>query len=290
MSSGSFAFRQTRNLPFMTLDSLGWTTDAAAGYGNHGMSRLDHGHVIFQYTLSGEGAIELEDQTYALPSGCGFLVKVPSEHRYYYPAGATVPWAFLWLNAAGEDALRMWDRIIRLHGPIVMLPADSEPIRQMWALYRAVAVERVTDAAALSTLLYRWMLSMLQPDKEYAGGAAPEHPAITRAKQYMRAHYAQPITLEDVARDAGVSRSYLCRLFQQSSKDSPLSYLQRRRIEAAVSMLRRTRDSVQVIGQRCGFDSPSYFGKVFRQYMNIAPHAFRQRAAEYPYDTVFLDS
>ncbi|MFC4601005.1 AraC family transcriptional regulator [Cohnella hongkongensis] len=290
LKPGSYAFRAGgEDLPYMTLDSLGWTTDAAHGYGNDGLTRHDRGHAIFQYTLSGEGRIDIGGQTWALPAGSGFLVRVPSEHRYYYPPEGTQPWAFLWLNARGEDALRMWDRMIEKHGPVVRLSAGAQPIEQFWELYRDVSVERLSDSAELSARLYRWMLSFFRRDTNYTSTDAGMHPVIRQAKRFMIDNFARPITLEDIAAHCGVSRSYLCRLFQKKENDSPLAYLQRRRVEAAVTMLRRTDASIQSIGVQCGFDSPSYFGKVFRRYLNLAPGEYRRRTIEYPYDTVYLD-
>jgi len=288
LNPGSFAFMSADDLPFM-LDSLGWTTDAAAGYGNDCRTRRDHGHVIFQFTLSGEGRIDIGEQSYDVPAGSGFLTKIPSEQRYYYPPEGTQPWAFVWLNVRGEDATRMWDRIIEKQGPIVRLSDGSLPLSLFWELYNAVSVEKKTDAAELSVLLYKWALSLLKPDANYDSKDSGVHPAIRQAKRYMRENYASPLTLEEVAARCGLSRSYLCRLFQRTENDSPLAYLQRRRIEAAVTLLRRTDASIQAIGSHCGFDSPSYFGKVFRRYLRLSPGEFRQHKAEYPYDTVYLD-
>ncbi|MFC5401520.1 AraC family transcriptional regulator [Cohnella soli] len=290
LQPGAFAFRLPENLPFLTLDSLGWTADATAGYGNDGRKRRDQGHAIFQYTLNGTGRIDIGSQTYDVPAGCGFLVKVPSDHRYYYPLDGQKPWSFIWLNARGEDALRMWDRMIERQGPIVRLAAGSLPLTLFWELYRAVSVDRRTDAAELSVMLYKWTLSLLKPDaNDTSEDIASAHPAIRQAKTYMQDNFASPLTLEDVASHCGLSRSYLCRLFQRIERDSPLAFLQRKRVEAAVTMLRRTDMSIRSIGTQCGFDSPSYFGKIFRQYLHLSPGEFRKRAAEHPYDVVYLD-
>ncbi|WP_318152731.1 AraC family transcriptional regulator [Paenibacillus terricola] len=43
------------------------------------------------------------------------------------------------------------------------------------------------------------------------------------------------------------------------------------------------------MGQQCGFDSPSYFGKVFRTYMNMTPKEYRMKELEFPFDAVFYE-
>ncbi|MEF2248759.1 AraC family ligand binding domain-containing protein [Paenibacillus sp. IITD108] len=86
MKQGAFAFRFTDALPYLLLDSIGWQSTDSPYYGNDGRERSDFGHIVFQYTLSGEGRIELEGKSYSLTPGKAFLVKVPSDHRYYYSA------------------------------------------------------------------------------------------------------------------------------------------------------------------------------------------------------------
>ncbi|WP_422661080.1 AraC family transcriptional regulator [Paenibacillus sp. EC2-1] len=290
LNTGSFAFRYSDDLPIFRLDSLGWTNDASTGYFNDGQHRRDHGHVIFQYTLSGMGRIDLDGQTYDLPPGYGFFVRVPSRHRYYYPVDGKEPWAFIWLNARGEDVIRMWERIIERHGSLLQINESSQPIILFWNLYRAVSVDRISDPSELSALLYRWMISFLGPNlNDISEDTAKSHQAILQAKHVISEKYAQPLTLDEIAAECGVSSSYLCRLFQKEQYDSPLTYLQRRRIEAAVTMLRRTDESIQDIAAKCGFSSSSYFGKVFRQYMELSPGEFRRRQDLYPFDTVYLN-
>lgn len=287
MRPGSYAFRYAEALPFLLLDSVGWQSADTSGYGNDGETRTDRGHVVFQYTLSGEGKFQYGDAIQPLSAGTAFLVKVPGKYRYYYEADSGEPWEFLWLNAKGEDALRMCDRILERRGPVMKLPAGSRSVQRLWELYRTVSEDRVTDAGELSTLVYGFLISLLDPtgpDVSPPGLPLP----LRKATSFMKENYAAALSLEDIAAHCGLSRAYLCRLFQSALGVSPLEYLRRRRVEAAVTQLRRSDDSVQEIGKRCGFESPSYFGKVFRQYLGLSPREYRIRTDDYPFETVFL--
>ncbi|GGD48452.1 AraC family transcriptional regulator [Paenibacillus nasutitermitis] len=288
LKPGSYAFRYAEPLPYMLLDSIGWQSTCSANYGNEGHARTDHGHVVFQYTLSGEGKIEIGGESSVLHAGKGFLVKIPSSHHYYYAGRQDQPWEFIWLNAKGEDAVRMWERILARKGPIVSLQAGSQTLERFWELYRAVSIDGISDSASLSQLLYGFMLSLLAPETSMAAGPVSPQP-IRRAKDFMREHYARSLSLEEIAANCSISRSYLCRLFQQKEGITPLEFLRRRRVEAAVALLRSTNSSVQEIGRICGFDSPSYFGKVFREYLGLSPREYRIRRQDYPFDTIFLE-
>ena len=288
MKQGAFGFRYTDAVPYLLLDSIGWQSTDSPYYGNDGRERSDNGHVVFQYTLRGEGHIVLDGQMHTLTAGKAFFVKIPSNHRYYYASETKSPWEFVWLNAKGEDALRMWDRINEHVGPILTLRENSLSLSSFWDMYKAVSENQLTDSFELSVLLYRFMLSLLTPDtgtnyKEDHGTL------VSKAKQYMKDNYSLPIALEDIADYCGVTGAYLCRLFQRNDLASPLEYLRRRRIEAAVTLLRTTNLSAQDIGRQCGFDSPSYFSKTFKAYLGFSPREYREQRINYPFDTIFLD-
>lgn len=290
MRQGAYAIRYREALPYMVVDSAGWQTADSERYGNEGMRRSDHGHVMFQYTLAGEGRLANGTSVHRLPPGTGFLAVIPSEHRYYYEDdGGGKPWEFLWVNAKGEDALRLWERAIQRGGPIVRLPVDSPAIERLWDICRAMARGGSSaEPAALSTLLYRMMLALLEP-----AAPAPEMPpdvsgAAETAKGYIKKRWNEPVTLEEVARHCGVSVSYVCRAFRKQEGMPPLEYQRRRRIEAAVTMLRGTDLPVADVGRSCGFDSPSYFGKTFRRYVGASPQEYRNRKLEYPFDRLTL--
>lgn len=290
MKPGSFAFRYAEPMPYMLLDTIGWQSIDSEKYGNDGHARTDDGHVIFQYTISGEGKIDLDGQTHALPAGTGFLVKIPSSHRYYYKADSEQrkPWEFIWLNAKGDDALTMWDRIIEREENILSLNVRSAQISRFWEMYKAVSEERLSESSELSSMLYRFMVSLLAPDSTSVPDAEWIS-IVSKAKRFMKENGSQPLSLADIASHCGVSRAYLCRLFQKNELASPLEFLRRRRIESAVTLLRSTDISVQEIGKQCGFDSPSYFGKVFRQYLGLSPREYRIQRMDYPFDTLFLE-
>jgi len=235
----NIGFQAAEDAPFMTLDSLGCQEVDSASYSFQGNERPDRGHIIFQYTLSGEGRVEIDGTTYWLPEGTAFLVQVPSLHHYYYDSASEQPWKFIWLNARGEDAQRLWDRIIAQEGPVVTLDEQAEPLRAYWKLYHRIVTEQIRDPYTLSVLVYEWMLTLLRP-RSHATTSAQDSPMIIQAKRFMDDHFAQPITLEEIAASSQVSRHHLCRIFQKIEQCSPFEYLRRRRLEAAVTLLRQS--------------------------------------------------
>ena len=288
LEPASYAFRHN-DRSILTLDSIGWQKIQSPEYNFPGDNRPDVGHVIFQYTLSGQGYLDCEQQRYELPSGSGFLVKIPSKHRYYY-SDSSEPWEIIWLNLRGEEASRIWDLVMEQEGPVIRRDSDSPLIQSFWELLRLVSEEKVTDKYRLSLSVYEWMLALIRTSSEFGKELDTRSSSlIQRAKAMMKEQYAWPLTLDTIAGELGINKHYFCRLFRKSEHSSPLAYLRDRRVEAAVTLLRTTELPIQEVGKRCGFESPSYFGKVFREYMSMTPTEYRNKNLEFPYNAIYYE-
>ena len=288
LEPSSYAFRN-EDKSILTIDSIGWQKISSTDYSFRGDERPECGHVIFQYTLSGQGFIEYENQTHALPKGTGFLVKVPSQHRYYY-SQQKESWEIIWLNLRGDEANRIWDYVIGLEGPILRQDSGSPLIQGFWKLIDKVATEKVTDKYTLSALAYEWMLLLVRTCREQSKEiSATSSTIIEKAKKFMREHYPYELTLDVLSEHCGINKHHLCRLFQKAEQTSPLTYLRDRRMEAAIALLRTTDTPIHEIGRQCGFDSPSYFGKIFREYMSMTPKEYRMKILEFPYSAIYYE-
>lgn len=96
-------------------------------------------------------------------------------------------------------------------------------------------------------------------------------PRLHRAISYLRLHYQSEITLGTLAAEAGISERYLRKLFMRHLQLSPFDFLSRLRVDKAVELLRNTDLSVKEIGFACGFRSPQYFSRVFKQHTGVPP-------------------
>jgi AraC-like DNA-binding protein len=94
---------------------------------------------------------------------------------------------------------------------------------------------------------------------------------LKKAICYLRANFHTEITMEDVALNAGIGERYLRKLFAQHLNISPLDYLNQIRINKSIDLLKNTELSVKEVCFMCGYKSPQYFSRVFKQQMGISP-------------------
>ena len=102
---------------------------------------------------------------------------------------------------------------------------------------------------------------------------------MLRARDAMDRAYAEPLDVAALARVAHVSPAHFIRSFRATFGETPHRYLQRRRIERAMYLLRATRHSVTDVCLAVGFTSLGTFSRTFSTVVGEAPSAYRRRGA-----------
>ena len=95
--------------------------------------------------------------------------------------------------------------------------------------------------------------------------------------EYMRTHYTERITLDDIAASGGVCRTKCCQIFKTYLGRSPNDYLNSFRLEKGIELLLSTRMSITEIAGACGYGSASYFTEMFTRHKGCSPSQFRKQ-------------
>ncbi|WP_446040177.1 helix-turn-helix domain-containing protein [Streptomyces sp. SID1121] len=103
---------------------------------------------------------------------------------------------------------------------------------------------------------------------------------MLRARDAMDRAYAHPLDVPALARIALVSEAHFTRTFRDTFGETPHRYLQRRRVERAMFLLRDTDRSVTDICFQVGFGSPGTFSRTFRDIVGRPPRTYRKEARD----------
>ena len=103
---------------------------------------------------------------------------------------------------------------------------------------------------------------------------------MLRARDAMDRDYAQPLDIEALAKIAIVSEAHFIRVFKATFGETPHRYLQRRRVERAMFLLRETDRSVSEICLDVGFNSLGTFTRTFTEIVGDPPTTYRWRASD----------
>jgi AraC-like DNA-binding protein len=110
---------------------------------------------------------------------------------------------------------------------------------------------------------------------------------LLRARDAMDRAYANSLDIPTLARIAHVSEAHFIRTFRATFGETPHRYLQRRRVERSMFLLRETDRRVSDICLEVGFTSLGTFSRTFRQVMGESPTAYRRRAVVQAIPTCF---
>jgi len=231
------------------------------------------------YVVSGEVELHLHGRRHH--AGPGDLLLVPSgtEHRddFDLDAGLQVFMVSFHWDAEEEFFRQVSNEILR------GLPAyrKAEIAAQVERLHRDTHGDAPADLLVARARLFTILMLIL---REAAGTPAEEKPdaggrrrrALTlAARRYLDRNYAQPLSLEDVARALDVSPFYLSHVFSEENDFSLIAYLTTVRMEKARELLQAGAKNVSEVARGVGYENSNYFSKVFRRHFGFPPSELR---------------
>src|SRR3954470_16832223 len=98
--------------------------------------------------------------------------------------------------------------------------------------------------------------------------------ALRRVRGYIDTHIGDRISLDELAREAGVSRFHFARQFRLSTGESPMEHLRRVRIERSKSILQARGSTIAEVAARLGFSDQSHFTRIFGRLVGVSPGSF----------------
>ena len=245
-------------------------------YGPH-----HHVRIEMNYVKKGTCLIHLDKETVSFHEGEMMIVCSNVEHAFEAGSkGATLmQLEFLPEIFAGIDS-RMQMASSGLGQASVDLFSEKNRLIKIVDNVRIMrAIQRILDELSSKKTYYRQLVLMYYAEllilvtRYMDENFLPlcNNYAMKRAISFIRSHYKDSISISTVAEEAGVGERCLRNLFARYLDMSPLEYLNQIRINKAVELLRNTELSVKEVCFDCGFRSPQYFSRIFKQQMKVTP-------------------
>lgn len=179
-------------------------------------------------------------------------------------------------DRVGAPALEFPTRVARR--PVVTVELARLVHRELAGEGYGSRLVRDTLALALALeLMQSFATSPFVPSAQRGGLGAVQ---LKRAVEHLLDGPGAPVTLEDLATDAGLSRYHFCRQFRIATGLSPHQYQLRARVERAQLILRtRPARPLSEVALECGFSDQSHFTRVFRRVSGVTPGRYRRVSA-----------
>ena len=255
-----------------------YCTEAGHFYGRSrfATARTDKESYLLFYTVAGAGLIEQGVQQVELPAGSALLLNCRTPQSYCTAPGQQ-SWQHTWVHLDGAGVANLAE---------TLLPQNRlTPVRvsawEMQPLFETIFAEwdRGTVAAQIETGLTLHRMLALMAARLLAGDASRSNRAlIEQATGYIRAHYAEPLSLDALLAQTPVSKSWFLRLFRQYTGTTPYNFLLSTRITRAKELLVLTDFAVSEVAHQVGFGDESNFSTRFTAMVGKSPQQYRKSA------------
>lgn len=177
----------------------------------------------------------------------------------------------------GIDVMREAERA-GLH-PIVIILSGYDEFKYAQQALRLGAKEyllKPTRGSDILECLNKLADEFLEEDRQKVPETKVQtNQIVERAVEYIKEHYMENITLNEVAEKVGISSGYLSTLFHQNLQCGFIDYLNGVRIERACCYLEQNYFKTYEIAYRVGFRDEKYFSKVFKKLKGMTPKEYR---------------
>lgn len=268
-------------------------------------SRHFHATYELYFLLEGERYYFIDNETYLVRAGDTVMIKPDRVHKTTQSGDAShkrflmqIDGAFIdpVLKAAGfggiDEIYGAGFRILTLPGPL-----REEVLARVGRIRRELQLKRRDHVAAIRLEAAGLLLSL----RRCQGSGAPEaslltartvkHQKVHEAARYLTEHPETGESLEELARRFYISKSYLSRIFKEVTGLSVNEFRSVSRIKRSQQMLLHSEMRITDIAGLVGFESLTYFERVFKKYADITPLQFRKRGPRemrFPYSSRFL--
>ena len=248
-----------------------------------------HREVEFSLVLRGNVRCLTEGDTCVLRCGEGLFINSETIHRFESEDGGIManmvfapeliaPKGSLIYTEYVESILNSDCPIICFRGTV---PSENNVLKHIDRLYKATesSLFSVYNAASLLWEVLSEFVETEIPHRE------KRESKLLRARmhkmvQFINKNYKCQVALSEIAAAANISVSEALRCFRTTIQTTPVAYLNDHRLSCSKDLLLSTSDSVTAIALATGFESPSYFCRMFKRRYGVSPNAFRKLRKE----------
>lgn len=230
------------------------------------------------FVLSGDGNLVIEGLGYPLHTGQALLLKprmavslfAGTEKLEYYRLRFR---GFAWgegLPTAGDDCI---DELLP-EGELACSPF-AQFVLALDTMYNHRHGNGAL-AALENQVRFQELLVLLGKQNTAAASGSSLRMLVQQSIRYVEQHYAEPITVDQLAARAGIGRSRYTELFKEVTGQTPHDYLNNVRIDKAQQLLLLTHDKLHSIAASVGFSNEYYFSRRFKQLVRMTPGQYRR--------------
>ncbi|MBQ2614878.1 MAG: PocR ligand-binding domain-containing protein [Clostridia bacterium] len=154
-------------------------------------------------------------------------------------------------------------------GYLSQLGLATEEVETLYRQLPLYDSDKIDSVSRIAIMLVKHLLleNMLKPDLSES---------VQKAVAFINENLEQDLSIHQIAKGINVSKSALYKKFHEHFHCTVSKYINTRRVEKSMELLAKTNLSIEEISQRVGFSSASYYSKMFKKQIGVAPLKYRK--------------
>jgi len=291
-----------RSKPAELLQATGMALEHFPAFEHKGVDDLPmHGHdfVEMNYIIKGRCHHITKDNLYEDKAGSMGIIHYRQEHVILTPYGPVekiniyLDFHRYRLPTLPPDLQEILGSILPMHpalqhklNRIIHLQFDrpelvTHILRTMLAELEtgAVGYQEAVDYYFRLFLIECCRMAMGEGIQRFTPQGRDSFEPVEKIRHYIDRNFTKALTLEYLAKQAnGVNPNYLCRLFKEYTGQTVFEYINHRRIELALVLLRSSKEKILQVCMKSGFNDISYFNRKFKDIVGVTPGVYRDQS------------
>ena len=223
------------------------------------------------YVISGELFVKTEHGEADISENK--LIVIPPKTPYFFES-KTTPFCYLCVHFTGSQALEMLREYeLKIFPEVNVLCPQNHLQQRFKTLFEAIAKNDEYREKELGLLLERLFVEVARGIRNKTGDSIP----LSKSVRYINEFYHTEIRTTDLAKMENMCMTTYNLSFKKQMGMPPTKYIQKLRMEYAMSLLETSNMSVSETGALCGYADVNFFSRTFKAYVGISPKLFRKQ-------------
>lgn len=231
--------------------------------------------------IDGSGVLEYEGKHYDLKAGDVVFIDCRKSYSHstgIYKLGGGRLWSLQWVHFYGPSVPAIYAKYCERGGrPVLQFKETSQVSRLLTALYDTAASKDYIRDMRINELLSSLLTLLMEKSwNPKSGKRLPKLMDISEIRVYIDVHYAERLSLADVAGRFYINKDYLGKLFKEYFGTTVNGYILSVRITKAKQLLRFSDKTAEEIGDMVGLPDANYFSRMFKKVEGVSPSEYRK--------------
>ncbi|MCC5972700.1 MAG: helix-turn-helix domain-containing protein [Rubellimicrobium sp.] len=252
----------------MTVLRAGWQDATPGG----SVSRTSCPGDDILYCMSGQGEVQIADQSFRLAPGQ--IAWIAGDVPHGHTADRQDPWSLMWFRMQAPDLPLLRRRLFGQGRPRVTLADGTRALAWFQDLFGILDTPTTDADLRLHAALARFLELLIGPGNPGTRSVLPA--SLDRLVNGLIERPQDPWTSADMVRIASVSPSQLRRLFQNHLGTTPRAFLRNQRLVRAQRLMQDRSLTLQQVADHCGFCDVYHFSRDFKRVVGQSPSSWRR--------------